>query len=111
MDNFQDDILATFTGKLIGTLLTKVVIPMQLIACSDIGAFSLLALQDPERYKGRTISLAGDALTGQQILSQYREVIGKPMPRTFTVLAALSAFVVKELKLMFSVNWRHLLRL
>lgn len=104
MDNFRDEILATFTGKLVGTLITQVGIPMQLIACSDIGVFAALAFQNPEKFKGQTISLAGDALTGKQILDQYREVMGKPMPRTFTILTVLSSIAVKELRVMFSVS-------
>jgi len=102
MENFDDDNMKPFAGKLVATLITRVTIPMQLIACSDIGAFAALAFQDPEKYNGQIISLAGDALTGKQILDQYKEVIGKPMPQTPSFLAVLSCLAVKELRAMFA---------
>ncbi|MEU8913395.1 NmrA/HSCARG family protein [Streptomyces nigrescens] len=38
-------------------------IPQQLIALSDIGALTALALMEPDRLAGRALELAGDALT------------------------------------------------
>jgi hypothetical protein len=102
MENFKDQELNSFAGKLVGTLITQVTIPIQLIACTDLGAFAALAFGDLEKYNGQIISLAGDALTGKQILDQYKEVLGKPMPRTFSFLAALSCLAVKELRAMFA---------
>ena len=108
MENFKDQELNSFAGKLVGTLITQVTIPIQLIACIDLGAFAALAFGDLEKYNGQTISLAGDALTGKQILDQYKEVVGKPMPRTFSFLAALSCLAVKELRAMFAVSWQQM---
>ncbi|WP_433683672.1 NmrA family NAD(P)-binding protein [Nocardia sp. CA-119907] len=37
--------------------------PLQMIAIADIAAFAALAFHDPDRFHGRTLELAGDAIT------------------------------------------------
>ncbi|HVF24507.1 MAG TPA: NmrA/HSCARG family protein [Anaerolineales bacterium] len=54
----------------------------QLIAVEDIAAFVALALANPEQYLGRTIELAGDALTESQIGETFAKVIGRPVALT-----------------------------
>ncbi|MGZ9225070.1 MAG: NmrA/HSCARG family protein [Anaerolineales bacterium] len=49
----------------------------QLIAVEDIAAFVALAFADREQYLGRTIELAGDALTESQIAATFAKVIGR----------------------------------
>jgi uncharacterized protein YbjT (DUF2867 family) len=51
----------------------------QLIAVEDIAAFVALAFADPKEYLGRTIELAGDALTESQIAETFAKVIGRPV--------------------------------
>jgi len=50
--------------------------PIQMIACYDIGAFAAKALLSPQQYKGRTIGLAGDELTINQLQGVYSKVQG-----------------------------------
>ena len=52
---------------------------IQLIAADDIGAFVALAFDDPQAYLSRTIELAGDELTEQQIADTLAKVIGRPV--------------------------------
>jgi uncharacterized protein YbjT (DUF2867 family) len=54
----------------------------QLIAVEDIAAFVALAFANPEQYLGRTIELAGDALTESQIAETFAKVIGRPVTLT-----------------------------
>src|SRR5215207_1763622 len=54
----------------------------QLIAVEDIAAFVALAFANPEQYLGRTIELAGDALTESQIAETFATVIGRPVTLT-----------------------------
>jgi uncharacterized protein YbjT (DUF2867 family) len=54
----------------------------QLIAVEDIAAFVALAFADPEQYLGKTIELAGDALTESQIADTFTKVIGRPVKLT-----------------------------
>ena len=54
----------------------------QLIAAEDIAVFVALAFADPEQYLGKTIELAGDALTESQIAETFAKVIGRPVKLT-----------------------------
>jgi uncharacterized protein YbjT (DUF2867 family) len=52
--------------------------PLQQVAIEDIAAFALLAFQNPDRWLGRSVDLAGDELT----LPQVAETIGRVIGRT-----------------------------
>jgi len=51
----------------------------QMIAVEDIAVFAALAFARPADYLGKTIELAGDALTEQQIADTFAKVIGRPV--------------------------------
>src|SRR5574341_406288 len=51
----------------------------QLIAVEDVAAFVALAFANPKQYFGKTIELAGDALTESQIADTFAKVIGRPV--------------------------------
>ena len=54
----------------------------QLIAVEDIAAFAALAFSHPDEYLGKTIELAGDALTESQLADIFTRVIGRPVTLT-----------------------------
>ena len=54
----------------------------QLIAVEDIAVFVALAFAKPSEYLGKTIELAGDALTEQQLADTFAKVIGRPVRLT-----------------------------
>jgi uncharacterized protein YbjT (DUF2867 family) len=54
----------------------------QLIAVEDIAAFVALAFANPEQYLGKTIELAGDALTESELADTFAKVIGRPVKLT-----------------------------
>jgi uncharacterized protein YbjT (DUF2867 family) len=54
----------------------------QLIAVEDVAAFVALAFANPNQYLGKTIELAGDALTESQIADTFTKVIGRPVKLT-----------------------------
>jgi len=63
---------------------------VQFVATYDIGWFAARALEDPERYAGRVIPLAGDELNVADIIRTYKTVIGhKPW------VAPIPTFVAK----------------
>jgi uncharacterized protein YbjT (DUF2867 family) len=65
-------------------------LPVQFVATYDIGWFAARALEDPERYAGRVIPLAGDELNVADIIRTFKTVIGhKPW------VAPIPAFVAK----------------
>ena len=75
MDNFnwsRDAILAgTFTSM--GLDAGK---PLQLIAAEDIGIFAALMFDNPQKYIGQGVELAGDELTETQITEVMSKVTG-----------------------------------
>ncbi|KUJ14583.1 putative NmrA-like family domain-containing protein 1 [Mollisia scopiformis] len=99
---FMDNLSPGFYGKtfigMVGSLGAK---PLQLISCRDIGLFTARAFQDPASYKGRSISLAGDEMTADQIRTVFKETIGSDIPETFSFIAPTVQYMVKEVGTMF----------
>ena len=54
----------------------------QLIAVEDIAVFVAQAFANREQYLGKTIELAGDALTESQTADTFAKVIGRPVKLT-----------------------------
>jgi len=52
-------------------------VPVKLIAVDDIGAFVRLAFNDPETFLGKTLEIAGDALTPTQIAEAIARATGR----------------------------------
>ncbi|WP_062993855.1 NmrA family NAD(P)-binding protein [Nocardia anaemiae] len=50
--------------------------PLQMIAIDDIAAFAALAFADPDRFHGRTLELAGDAITPVAALASITRATG-----------------------------------
>lgn len=66
-------------------------LPVQFVATYDIGWFAARALEDPERYAGRVIPLAGDELSIGEIIRTFKTVTGrKPW------VAPIPAFLAKR---------------
>ena len=65
---------------------------VQFVATYDIGWFAARALEDPERYAGRVLPLAGDELNIAEIIRTYKTVTGhKPW------VAPIPAFAAKKM--------------
>jgi uncharacterized protein YbjT (DUF2867 family) len=74
---------------------------VQFVATYDIGWFAARALEDPERYAGRVIPLAGDELNVADIIRTYKTVTGhKPWVAPVPAFAA-KRMVPKEFADMF----------
>ncbi|KAI1387924.1 NAD(P)-binding protein [Hypoxylon trugodes] len=74
---------------------------LQLIATSDIGFFAAQAFLHPEEYKNKKISLAGDELTYDEFASIFKQKTGENIPTTYTFIATIINWMVKELGYMF----------
>ncbi|TVY83967.1 Nitrogen metabolite repression protein nmr [Lachnellula suecica] len=99
---FMDNLTPNFMGKGFASMWAGVGDkPLQLISCRDIGVFGARAFIDPEAYKGRAISLAGDALTLQQGKEVFKDAVGYPMPETFGFVGSGIKFMSKEMGTMF----------
>jgi uncharacterized protein YbjT (DUF2867 family) len=53
--------------------------PLHLIAVADIAAVAVLALEQPERFAGVRLDLAGEVLTPATMAEELSEAIGKPI--------------------------------
>jgi uncharacterized protein YbjT (DUF2867 family) len=93
MDNF-----ATYNrpgvvdGEVVVSLAMDPALPMQLISVSDIGAFAAIAFGQPEDFLGRTIEIAGDALTPPQIADAFGRACGLPARFQRTPIGQIRAF-------------------
>ena len=66
-------------------------LPIQFVATYDIGWFAARALEEPEKYTGRVIPLAGDQLSINDIVRTFKTVTGrKPW------VAPIPAFLAKR---------------
>jgi uncharacterized protein YbjT (DUF2867 family) len=66
-------------------------LPVQFVATYDIGWFAARALEDPQRYAGRVIPLAGDELSIGDIITTFKTVTGKK-----PWVAPIPAFLAKR---------------
>jgi uncharacterized protein YbjT (DUF2867 family) len=90
---FMDNLLNTSKGGLMsfpviaGTIgLEK---PFESLAADDIGKAALRMFNEPKRFMGQHVSLAGDRLSIRQMREAFVEIIGRkppsfPMPNLFT---------------------------
>ncbi|GAM88857.1 hypothetical protein ANO11243_068910 [Dothideomycetidae sp. 11243] len=93
MDNFKQGF-----GTKVFVAALKTVMPvdkkLQWVDVRDIGYFAAQALLHPEQWRDRSISIAGDDLTVDELDKVFRNVAGVPLPSTFSPLGyALRAFV------------------
>jgi uncharacterized protein YbjT (DUF2867 family) len=93
MDNF-----ATYgrpilrDGELVVNLAVRPELPMKLIAVHDIGVFAAIAFDRPDRFLGRTVEIAGDALTPPEIAETFGRVRGLPARLRQTPIEEIRAF-------------------
>ncbi|KAL7423722.1 hypothetical protein Q5752_001304 [Cryptotrichosporon argae] len=59
----------------------------QLVSARDVGRAGAAAFADPERYASRVLRLAGDQVTMPELEAVYREVYGRPVELTYTLVA------------------------
>jgi uncharacterized protein YbjT (DUF2867 family) len=51
--------------------------PFQMLDANDIGVFATMAFEDPDRWIGREVDLAGDEMTMPEIANTFSRVIGR----------------------------------
>ena len=101
---FYENFTADFAGKVMPTA-WKFSLPankkLQLIGAADIGKFAAKAFLNPEQWQGKATAIAGDELTYSQASAIFREKTGHDFPQTYTLLARVLLYFVKELGTMF----------
>ncbi|GLA77790.1 hypothetical protein AtubIFM55763_009981 [Aspergillus tubingensis] len=92
---FFENLTPDFFGKVFTTCFKMALAgkPLQLVATSDIGYFGAEAFLNPDKYKGRAISLAGDELTFEEDWTATAE--------TFRPICSLFMAMMKDMGYMF----------
>ncbi|GLA99141.1 hypothetical protein AtubIFM61612_010763 [Aspergillus tubingensis] len=100
---FFENLTPDFFGKVFTTCFKMALAgkPLQLVATSDIGYFGAEAFLNPEKYKGRAISLAGDELTFEGMGLIFEQKTGQPLPMTFRPICSLFMAMMKDMGYMF----------
>ncbi|KAI2825573.1 hypothetical protein CBS147321_1090 [Aspergillus niger] len=104
---FMDNMVPGFLGKVFATA-WKMALKgksLQVVAVSDIGHFGAEAFLNPDEYKGRAISLAGDDLTFDQLAQVFQQKTGQRIPMTFQFVCSLLLTAVKDMGYMY--RWFH----
>lgn len=91
MDNFGSFPIRTVLLSMFRTLMSPTT-KLQLVATRDIGRFAVRAFENPAKYQGRQIELAGDELNVSEIIQTLRE--GKVGP---TFALKLPDFIIGKL--------------
>lgn len=104
---FYENLTPDFFGKVFATCFKMSLKgkPLQLVATNDIGYFGADALLNPERYKGKGISLAGDELTFDQMALMFSRKTGQTLPMTFRPICSFFIGAIKDMGYMF--KWFH----
>ncbi|KAF3491389.1 uncharacterized protein GIQ15_00906 [Arthroderma uncinatum] len=76
--------------------------PLQMVSVKDIGHFGALALLEPEKYKGQTVSIAGDELTFKEACAVFKETMGYDMPQTYSFVGSMIRFLIKDAREMMA---------
>lgn len=101
---FFENLVPGFLGKVFSTswqMTLKKRQTLQLVATSDIGFFAAKALMEPDEYKNKKITIAGDELTYDQFKDIFEKKTGQSMPTTFRFVAAIINWMIKDLGYMF----------
>ncbi|KAI1857874.1 uncharacterized protein JN550_012949 [Neoarthrinium moseri] len=100
MENFDGG----FVGKVFAAAwkITVKSRPLQLVATADIGEFATKVFMDPARYSGKSIALAGDELTYEDMNAVFKQRTGSEVPKTWDFLARLALWLSEELGTMFT---------
>lgn len=64
-------------GKLTLNMAIKKDTKLQIIAVDDIGAIAAIVFNDPEKYLGKEIEIAGDELTLKEMAGKFSAALGK----------------------------------
>lgn len=99
---FMDNLTPDFVGKGFAAMWNQVGDHrVQLVHIRDIGHFGALALTQPEQYAGRSIGIAGDALTFAEACEIFKQVTGEDMPTTFCVVGSILKKAMPDMGAMF----------
>jgi uncharacterized protein YbjT (DUF2867 family) len=76
---FMEIVLEPIVGLAQGSLtfFSPPDLPVQFIAVRDVGEIATLVFSDPYRFRGETIELAGDILSGNELAAKIGQTLGR----------------------------------
>ena len=99
---FMDNYMNNFLGKGFAAMWKQVGDKkLQIVASEDIGFWGASAFTQPEEYRNKEISIAGDELNYVEASRIFHEVTGRPMPITFSLVATGIKWGMKDMGMMF----------
>ncbi|KAH7064041.1 hypothetical protein BKA63DRAFT_177735 [Paraphoma chrysanthemicola] len=103
---FMDNLTPNFFGRVFTTswlLRLGQAKKLQVIATSDVGLFAARAFihANEEEYKNKSIGLAGDELTFDQMTRIFEDKTGEKLPMTYMLVARALNWMSAELGVMF----------
>lgn len=104
---FYENLVPGLFGKVFATSF-KVALkgkPLQMVGTDDIGFFGAEAFLYPEAYQNKSLSLAGDELTYDQMALIFKQKTGQSIPATFQILCSIFMASMKDMGYMF--KWFH----
>ncbi|KAH8422564.1 uncharacterized protein LDX57_000317 [Aspergillus melleus] len=104
---FYENLTPDFFGRVFATCFKMALKgkALQLVATSDIGYFGADAFLNPEQYKGKGISLAGDELTFDQMEQVFVKTTGNSLPMANKLVCSIFMALMKDMGYMF--KWFH----
>jgi uncharacterized protein YbjT (DUF2867 family) len=98
MDMLSDDFMGRTFASMWTGLGSK---PLKLIASHDIGVFACRAILEPEKYSSKSISLAGDEITLDELKVIFQERFGRPLPVGYRFVGNMVQTLVSDVGSMF----------
>ncbi|KAK2053793.1 NmrA-like family protein [Colletotrichum caudatum] len=74
---------------------------LQLVSVRDIGLFAAKAIENPEKWDRRAVSLAGDDITYAKAREVFEKVVGGDMPQTYTFIGQGMLWAISDMGKMF----------
>lgn len=101
---FMENFAPGFVGRVFASAWGAVIRsrPLQLVAADDIGVFAAKSFLQPDRFRGRAVSLAGDELTFGEMVEVFRRKTGAEPPRTWNWVARLVLWLSEEMGTMYA---------
>ncbi|KAF2689179.1 putative NmrA-like family domain-containing protein 1, partial [Lentithecium fluviatile CBS 122367] len=94
---FYENLTPDFIGKAFATMWKQVGDKkVQFVSSTDVGRVAALAFENPEKYRGQAISLAGDELTQTEAAAIFKKQTGSDMPETFGFVGSVIKVVLQE---------------
>jgi hypothetical protein len=72
------------------------------VSVRDIGVFAAKAFNEPAKWSGKAVGLAGDELTLGEAREKFERLVGKNLPETWAIMGVAVLWASQELGDMFA---------